>query len=139
MRLRFIFLFFMMMTLNATLQAQDMAGSDIGSNIASRTMLSSDGSRKFVQRVYDNGLGDVVQETQYYPGTTLLGVVVHHEYDNFRRRTRSFLPVTSSDSAFLCGSSVAILASTWEPACSHLQARSDTCSLYRVRSTSAPG
>lgn len=32
-----------------------------GSSIASKTLLSSDGARKVEQRVYDNGLGDIVQ------------------------------------------------------------------------------
>lgn len=31
-----------------------------GSNIVSRTYLSSDSTRMLVQRVYDNGLGDVI-------------------------------------------------------------------------------
>ena len=111
MRLRYIYLYFLMMTLTTVpLRAQDMAGSDIGSNIVSRTMLSPDGARSLTQRVFDNGLGDIVQETQYYPGTTLPVVVVHHEYDDYRRRTRSWLPVTSSDSVFVSGGTVATMA-----------------------------
>ena len=38
--------------------------TSVGSNIVSRTLLSSDGMSKINQRVYDNGLGDVVQEIQ---------------------------------------------------------------------------
>ena len=72
-----------------------------GSNIVSRTLLSSNGTSKINQRVYDNGLGDVVQEIQSYTGSTLPSVVVHHEYDEYRRRTKSWLPVTSSDSLFV--------------------------------------
>ena len=44
-----------------------------GSNIVSKTQLSSDSTRMLVQRVYDNGLGDVVQEVQSWPGTSLSG------------------------------------------------------------------
>ena len=44
------------MSLIAQVRAQDVPGS----NIVSRTFLSPDGSGKIVQRVYDNGLGDVV-------------------------------------------------------------------------------
>ena len=74
-------------------------GQDVpGSNIVSRTLLSSDGTRAVEQRVYDNGLGDVVQEIQSYPGSTLPSIVIHHEYDEYRRRTRNWLPVTSSGS-----------------------------------------
>lgn len=69
-----------------------------GSNIVSRTLLSSDGTMKLVQRVYDNGLGDAVQEIQSYTGSSLPSVIVHHEYDDYRRRTKTWLPVTSSDS-----------------------------------------
>ena len=101
-------LFFLMLTLSTiSLRAQDMA---VGSNIVSRTLLSSDGTRNLVQRVHDNGLGDVVQEAQYYPGTTLPSVVVHHEYDDYRRRTRSWLPVVSSDSVFISGNVIAYMA-----------------------------
>ena len=77
-----------------------------GSNIVSRTRLLSDGSRKIEQRVYDNGLGDVVEEVLSYTGSTLPGIVVHHEYDSCRRRTRTWLPVTiTSGSGFVSGSS----------------------------------
>ena len=82
-----------------------------GSNIVSRTRLLSDGSRKIEQRVYDNGLGDVVEEVLSYTGSTLPGIVVHHEYDSCRRRTRTWLPVTiTSGSGFVSGSTVASLA-----------------------------
>ena len=78
-----------------------------GSNIVSRTVLSSDGTKKAEQRVYDNGLGDIVQEIQSWPGSSVPSLVVRHEYDEYRRRTRSWLPVTSSDSGFVSGSTVA--------------------------------
>lgn len=87
-------------------RGQDVPGSDI----VSRTLLSSDGTMKLVQRVYDNGLGDVVQEIQSYPGSTLPSIVIHHEYDEYRRRTRNWLPVTSSGSGFVSGSTVSYLA-----------------------------
>ena len=66
-----------------------------GSNIVSRTVLSSGGAVA-EQRVYDNGLGDVIQEVQSWSDPTLQDIVVHHEYDQYRRRTKSWLPVTSS-------------------------------------------
>ena len=81
-----------------------------GSSIASRTFLSPDGSRKLVQRAYDDGLGGVVQEIRSFTGTTLPSVVVHHEYDEYRRRTKSWLPVVSSDSVFINGAKVATRA-----------------------------
>ena len=81
-----------------------------GSSIISWTFLSPDGARKVVQRVYDNGLGDVVQEIQTFQGSTLPSLIVHHEYDEYRRRTRSWLPVTSSDSTFIGGNTVSGMA-----------------------------
>ena len=78
-----------------------------GSNIVSRTMLSSDCTASVNQRVYDNGLGDIVQEIQSYTGSTLPSVTVHHEYDEYRRRTKSWLPVSSSDSLFIAGNMIA--------------------------------
>ena len=67
MRLRYLFLFFLAMSFIAPVLAQDVPGS----SIVSRTFLSSDGSGKLVQRVYDNGLGDVVQEIQSFQGFAL--------------------------------------------------------------------
>ena len=81
-----------------------------GSNIVSRTRLLSDGSKKIEQRVYDNGLGDVVQEVLSYTGSTLPSVVVHHEYDAYRRRTKTWLPVTSSGSAYVMSNTIAYQA-----------------------------
>ena len=65
MRLRYLFLYFLAMSSIAPTLAQDVPGS----SIVSRTFLSPDGPRKAVRRVYDNGLGDVVQEIQSYTGT----------------------------------------------------------------------
>ena len=59
------------------------AQDEVGSNIVSRTMLSADGSKVIEQRVYDNGLGDVVQEVQSFPVSTLPSIFVHHEYDEY--------------------------------------------------------
>ena len=84
-------------------QAQNVSGS----NIVSRTMLSSDCTASVNQRVYDNGLGDIVQEIQSYTGSSLPSVTVHHEYDEYRRRTRSWLPVSSSDSLFIADNTIA--------------------------------
>ena len=105
-RIRIILLFCLMTSSIVPVGAQDTPGS----SIVSRTFLSPDGSRKLVQRVYDDGLGDVVQEIQSFQGSTLPSIVVRHEYDEYRRRTRSWLPVTSSDSVFTSGATVAIQA-----------------------------
>ena len=106
MRLRYLFLYFLAMSSIAPTLAQDVPGS----SIVSRTFLSPDGTGKAVQRVYDNGLGDVVQEIQSYQGSALPNTVGRHEYDRDRRRTRDWLPVTTSDSTFVVGSTVSGLA-----------------------------
>ena len=54
---RLFFLFALMAAFLAPTYGQSIAGS----SIASKTLLSSDGARKVEQRVYDNGLGDIVQ------------------------------------------------------------------------------
>ena len=104
MRLRYIILPVLMMSIISPAWGQTSAGS----SIASRTLLISDGTKKIEQRVYDNGLGDVIQEVQSYTGSSLSSVVVHHEYDEYRRRTKSWLPVTfSSGNGFIAGSTIA--------------------------------
>ena len=72
-----------------------------GSNIVSRTLLLSDGSKSIEQRVYDNGLGDIVEEVQSYPGSSLPSTVVRHEFDEYRRKTKTWLPVTTSGSDYV--------------------------------------
>ena len=81
-----------------------------GSSVVSRTRLSSDGTKAVVQRVYDNGLGDAVQEVQSFPGSSLPDLVVRHEYDDHRRRVKTWLPVTSSGGGYVSGSAAALLA-----------------------------
>ena len=87
-------------------RGQDVPGSDI----VSRTLLSSDGTMKLVQRVYDNGLGDTVQEILSYTGSSLPSVIVYHEYDDYRRRTKTWLPVTSSDTLFVSDNTISAQA-----------------------------
>ena len=58
MRLRCVILYVLLTMFMVPVSAQETEGS----NIVSRTLLLSDGSKKIEQRVYDNGLGDVVQE-----------------------------------------------------------------------------
>ena len=107
MRSRICFLLILMAAFLAPAYGQNTAGS----SIASKTLLSSDGARKVEQRVYDNGLGDIVQEITSYTGSTLPSVVVRHEYDEYRRETKTWLPVTSSSgSGFISGSSITNLA-----------------------------
>ena len=108
MNQRLILLYCLLVQFLLPTHGQGMAGS----NIASRTFLDADGSQQVEQRVYDNGLGDIVQETTSYPGSTLPSVVVHHEYDEYRRKTKTWLPVTSSGSAFVSGNVVGYLAQT---------------------------
>jgi hypothetical protein len=71
--LRHIILSILMTSFILPVSGQETAGS----NIVSRTQLLSDGSKAIEQRVYDNGLGDIVQEVQSYPGSTLPSVIVH--------------------------------------------------------------
>ena len=85
MSLRQIILCVLMTTVIAPARGQTAAGS----NIVSRTVLSSDTTRVLEQRVYDNGLGDVIQEVQSWPGSTLPSLVVHHKYDEYRRMTHT--------------------------------------------------
>ena len=106
MRLRHIILSLLMALSIVPAEAQTSEGS----SIASRTRLLSDGTRKVEQRVYDNGLGDVVEEILSYTGSSLPSVVVRHEYDDYSRRTRTWLPVTTSGSGYVSGSAVASLA-----------------------------
>ncbi len=85
--------------------------TEAGSSIVSRTVLSDDGLNTAEHCVYDNGLGDVIEEVQSWPGTSLPDLVVRHEYDEFRRRTNTWLPITSSSgSGFISGSTVAYQA-----------------------------
>ncbi len=111
MRPRYIILCFLVMSLTAPAMAQNAAP---GSDIVSRTVLSSDGTWKLVRRVYDNGLGDVVQETESCQGSALPDIVVRHEYDKRRRRTRSWLPVASPSNGggYVSGATVASLAAS---------------------------
>ena len=105
-RHQYLFLYFMVVSSIAPVLAQDVSGS----SIVSRTLLSPDSQRMVERRVYDNGLGDIVQETLSYPGSSLPGITVRHEYDRWRRPTRVWLPVTTPDSALLSGPAVAALA-----------------------------
>ena len=106
MILRRVFLYALL-----SLSAAPVSGQETeGSNIVSRTLLLSDGSKKIEHRVYDNGLGDVLQEVQSFIGSSLPSIVVHHEYDSYRRRTRTWLPVTSSGSGYVMSGTVAYQA-----------------------------
>lgn len=106
MSLRQIILCVLMTTVIAPARGQNAAGS----NIVSRTVLSSDTARVLEQRVYDNGLGDVIQEVQSWPGSSLPSLAVRHDYDDYRRLTRTWLPVTSSGSDFISGNTISYQA-----------------------------
>lgn len=66
--------------------------TEYGSYITTTNYLNSTGSRSLQQRVYDNGLGDVLQEIQV--GITPSGhdLAVYHEYDQYRRESKVWLP-----------------------------------------------
>ena len=107
MRVQYLFLYCLVTLFITPSQAQETAGSCI----VSRTKLNSLGKKAVEQRVYDNGLGDIVQETQSFPGSTMPDIIVRHEYDDYRRRTKTWLPVTSSaKGVFVSNGSVASLA-----------------------------
>ncbi len=106
MKLRHVFLCLLMTMFIVPVSGQETEGS----NIVSRTRLLADGSKKIEQRVYDNGLGDMVQEVQSYIGSSLPSVVVHHEYDEYRRMTKTWLPVTSSGSDYVMSNTIAYQA-----------------------------
>lgn len=108
--LRCILLVFLTSSFVTNTKAQE---TTVGSNIVSRTMLSSDSARVLEQHVYDNGLGDVIQEVQSWPGSSLPDLVVHHEYDEYRRKTRSWLPITSStNGSFVSRNMIADMATS---------------------------
>ena len=82
-----------------------------GSCIVTRTVLSSDSTRVLEQRSYDNGLGDVIQDIRSFPGTQYPDIVVLHEYDDYRRLSKSWLPVTSpSGGGYVSANSVGYMA-----------------------------
>lgn len=94
-----LLLYLLLILFSIPLHGQD----EPGSNIVSRTFLSADGAKQIEQRVYDNGLGDIIQEVQSFPGSTLPSIFVHHEYDEYRRKVKTWLPVISSGSDFIKG------------------------------------
>lgn len=107
LKLRYILL----CILATSFMARAMGQNAVGSNIVSRTMLASDSSKILTQQVFDNGLGDVIQEVQSWSGGNLKDIVVHHEYDKFRRQTRSWLPVISDkNGGFVSGDMIADMA-----------------------------
>ena len=65
MILRRIFIYALLLMFIAPISGQRTEGS----NIVSRTRLLSDGTKKIEQRVYDNGLGDVVQGRYHRDGS----------------------------------------------------------------------
>lgn len=106
MSLRHILLCILMLSVIAPARGQSSAGS----SIVSRTVLSGDGLKAAEHRVYDNGLGDVIQEVQSWPGSSLPSLTVRHDYDDYRRKTRSWLPVTLSGSDFVSGNTISYQA-----------------------------
>ena len=71
MSLRQIILCILMTVVIAPARGQNAAGS----SIVSRTVLSSDTARVLEQRIYDNGLGDVIQEVQ----SGITGTLIHSD------------------------------------------------------------
>ena len=78
-----------------TLSAQQVGGS----SISVRTYTSADTTRngdtlRYVEeKVFDNGLGDIIQEQKLgYSADTGTAIVTHHDYDSYRRETSVWLP-----------------------------------------------
>lgn len=87
------------------------AQNNTGSNMVTRMKLESDSLNAIEQRVYDNGLGDVTRELQSFPGATLPDIIVQHEYDEYSRKTKTWLPVTTtSGSDYLSDSTIIHMA-----------------------------
>lgn len=84
MRSRICFLLILMAAFLAPAYGQNTAGS----SIASKTLLSSDGVRKVEQRVYDNGLGNIVQEITSYMITRTVPTI--EESINWNNATQEY-------------------------------------------------
>ena len=70
-----------------------------GSSISVRTYTSADTTRngdtlRYVEeKVFDNGLGDIIQEQKLgFSVDTSTAIVTHHDYDSYRRETSVWLP-----------------------------------------------
>ena len=108
-RIYIALLFYLTLSFIHPVQAQDMNGS----SIVSRAKLQSRGTRYLEQHLYDNGLGDVVREVQSYSGTSFPDIIINHEYDQYRRKTKTWQPVTSSqNSGYLGDNIIANMAET---------------------------
>ena len=108
-RIYIALLFYLTLSFIHPVQAQDMNGS----SIVSRAKLQSRGTRYLEQHLYDNGLGDVVREVQSCPGTSFPDIITNHEYDQYRRKTKTWQPVTSSqNSGYLGDNIIANMAET---------------------------
>lgn len=64
-----------------------------GSSITTTTYLDATSSpRTMISRVFDNGLGDIIQEQQIGVTANNKDIVTHHEYDQNRREVRVWNP-----------------------------------------------
>ena len=72
-----------------------MGQTNIGSSVRTKTFLNESGNRFLEQIVYDNGLGDIVEEKQV--GITPSGhsLTVLHEYDSYRREIKVWNPTAA--------------------------------------------
>ncbi len=72
-------------------------GQSFGSSISSKVFTQSDGKSGIETIVYDNGLGDIVQEVSVGITPSENNLIVQHEYDDYRREVKTWLPVETGD------------------------------------------
>ncbi|MCQ2216552.1 MAG: RHS repeat-associated core domain-containing protein [Bacteroidales bacterium] len=76
---------------------QQVASQSLGSNITS-TIYTQAGEKACLKSiVYDNGLGDIVQEVSVGVTPAKQNLVLQHDYDSNRREIRTWLPIEVSD------------------------------------------
>ena len=93
-----------------TVSAQSTGGSSISSRVH---MSASDTTMFMEKRVYDNGLGDIIEEVLTGATPDHKDLVTLHEYDAYRRHTAQWLPVSVSGSGgFAASSSLKTTAQT---------------------------
>lgn len=87
------------------------AQSTGGSYITTQTYLDQSGTNKLQSRVYDNGLGDIVEESQIRATSSGNDLITLHEFDVYRRPVKTWLPVISNaNGSFVSGSTLQNLA-----------------------------
>ena len=86
---------FMALSFIMPLSAQQVGGSSISvrTYTSADTPSNGDTLRYVEEKVFDNGLGDIIQEQKLgYSADTGTAIVTHHDYDSYRRETSVWLP-----------------------------------------------